>query len=317
MAGRDVNSLGKVFVAGHNGMVGSALVRALQAKNISPLIADRKSIDLTRQQVTEDWLLEHKPDTVFLAAAKVGGIHANANQPADFGYINQSIQTNVIHGAYKAGVKKLVFLGSACMYPRDCIQPMSTSSLFGGALEPTNISYAVAKLSGMQLCADYRRQYGVDFSTVIPTNSFGPNDNFDLKTSHVPAALMRRLHEAKDNGDKSLAVWGTGAPTRDFMHVDDMASAILHVATDYDGTQPINIGTNKEVSIRELSETLKDIIGFEGELVFDTSKPDGAPRKCLDCAPLRELGWAAKHTLKSGLEDAYHWFANDWQGDKA
>ena len=298
----------RIWVAGHTGMVGSALVRRLQDEDCTLLTIDRDGLDLTRQSDVEQWVSAHRPDLVFMAAAKVGGIIANRDFPAEFAYVNQVIQTNVINAAYKAGVEKLVFLGSACMYPRDASQPLSEDQLMTGLLEPTNEAYGMAKLAGMQLCQSYRRQYGSDFITVLPTNSYGPNDNYDPITSHVPAALMVKCHEAKNSEAPHVEVWGSGKPTRDFLHVDDMADAIVAASKLYSAEAPINIGSGTEVSIGDLAGAIADAVGFEGALSFDASKPDGAPRKILDNSKLKNLGWKPKHSLPSGMKHAYEYY---------
>lgn len=298
----------RVWVAGHAGMVGSALVRRLAFEDCTVLTAPRAALDLTRQTDVESWVRANKPDLVLLAAAKVGGIIANRDLPADFAYINQVIQTNVIHAAHRIGVEKLVFLGSACMYPRGGVQPLAEDQLMTGPLEPTNEAYAVAKIAGMQLCQSYRRQYGADFITVLPTNSYGPKDNYDPLTSHVPAALMVKCHEAKVSGASSVEVWGSGNPTRDFLHVDDMADGILAATKLYSGTAPVNIGSGTETSIRELADAIADAVGFEGMLKFDASKPDGAPRKILDISKMKSLGWTPHYSLPSGMKHAYEWY---------
>ena len=305
----DFNLKGKrIWVAGHTGMVGSALMRRLATEDCLLLSATHGALDLTRQADVEDWVHENKPDLVFLAAAKVGGIVANRDFPADFSYINQAIQSNVIQASFDSGVEKLVFLGSACMYPRTAPQPMSEDQMMTGPLEPTNEAYAVAKIAGMQLCRSIRLQHGRDFITVLPTNSYGPCDNYDPVTSHVPAALMFKCHQAKLAGAGFIDVWGSGKPTRDFLHVDDMADALILVARCYSDDAPINIGSGLETSIHALAEAISAAVGFKGELRFDAGKPDGAPRKILDNSKLNALGWEPKHTLQSGMKHAYDWF---------
>lgn len=298
----------RVWVTGHTGMVGSALARRLEEDDCTILTAARGELDLTRQSDVETWAQANKPDLVLMAAAKVGGIVANRDYPADFAYINQVIQTNVIEASYRAGAEKLVFLGSACMYPRDAAMPLSEDQLMTGLLEPTNEAYGMAKLAGMQLAQAYRAQHGADFVTVLPTNSFGPGDNFDPVTSHVPAALMLKCHEAKLAGADHIEVWGSGTPTRDFLHVDDMADGIIHVAQHYSDAAPINISSGVETSIRALAEAIQGAVGFEGTLKFDHTKPDGMPRKVLDPSKLTALGWQPRQTLASGMEHAYAWF---------
>lgn len=301
----------RVWVAGHAGMVGSALVRRLADEDCTVLTVSRAQLDLTRQADVESWAETNKPDLVFLAAAKVGGILANRDFPADFSYINQAIQTNVTHAAFKAGAEKLVFLGSACMYPRDASQPLREGQLMTGPLEPTNEAYGTAKLAGMQLCQSYRRQHGCDFITVLPTNSYGPFDNYDPLTSHVPAALMVKCHEAKISGAPYVEVWGTGKPTRDFLHVDDMVDGIIAAAAHYSSDKPINIGSGQEVSIAELASAIAGAVGYGGELKFDALKPDGAPRKLLDNSKLKNLGWKPKHSLPSGMKHAYEYYLEE------
>jgi len=298
----------RVWIAGHTGMVGSALVRRLTSEDCTLLTAGRAELDLTRQADVENWVEANKPDLVLLAAAKVGGIIANRDFPADFSYDNQVIQTNIMHAAFKAGAEKLVFLGSACMYPRDAKQPLVEDQLMTGPLEPTNEAYGTAKLAGMQLCQSFRRQHGADFITVLPTNSYGPNDNYDPVTSHVPAALMVKCHEAKESGAPHIEVWGSGKPARDFLHVDDMVDAIISVTRHYSDEAPINIGSGTETSISELAEAIAGAVGFGGDLKFDASKPDGALRKILDSKKLTALGWKPRYSLQSGMKHAYDWY---------
>ncbi|WP_371185684.1 GDP-L-fucose synthase family protein [Thalassotalea maritima] len=311
----------RVFVAGHRGMVGSAIVRNLQAKGGYEIITrTRSELDLTSQQAVAEFFATENIDQVYLAAAKVGGIHANNTYPAEFIYENLMIEANIIHQAFLAGVKKLCFLGSSCIYPKLAAQPMVEEELLKGYLEPTNEPYAIAKIAGIKLCESYNRQYGVDYRSVMPTNLYGENDNFHPENSHVIPAMMRRFHEAKLRGDKQVVVWGTGKPMREFLHVDDMAAASIHVleldkAQYEQHTSPmmshINVGTGIDCTIRELAETLADVIGFEGELVFDTTKPDGTPRKLMDVSRLRELGYEAKISLRDGLATTYDWFLSN------
>ena len=298
----------RIWIAGATGMVGASIVRNLSQKPCTLLIPTRSELDLTRQSETEAWARDAKPDIVFVAAAKVGGIAANSTYVADFGYINQVIQSNIIHSAFLAGAKKLVFLGSACMYPRSTSQPMHEDQILTGPLEPTNEPYAVAKIAGMNLCQGYRKQYGVDYITLVPTNSYGPHDNYDPETSHVPAALMVKFHEAKKTGKSTVDIWGTGTPTRDFLHVDDMAGAIVIAAEHYSSATPLNVGSGKEVSIAELASAISNAVGFGGDLVFDKTKPDGAPRKVLDTTKMLNLGWKPQYDLVSGMEHAYKWY---------
>lgn len=315
---------GKVFVAGHRGMVGSAIVRQLEARaNCHILTAPHGELDLTDQSAVATWMHRHRPDVVILAAAKVGGIMANNTYPAEFIYDNLMMECNVIHQAYATGVKRLLFLGSSCIYPKGAEQPMREDALLTGVLEPTNEPYAIAKIAGIKLCESYNRQYGVDYRSVMPTNLYGPNDNFHPDNSHVVPAMLRRFHEAKRRGDSEVVVWGTGTPMREFLHVDDMAAASLFVLelnqTSYQAnTEPmlshINVGTGTDVTIRELAETIAKVTGFEGRIVFDTSKPDGTPRKLMDVSRLTRLGWRASIELQHGLQDAYDWFL-DHQAD--
>lgn len=308
----------RIFVAGHKGMVGSALVKALEAQGVGKIITrSRHELDLLDQAAVNAFFATEKLDQVYLAAAKVGGIHANNTYPADFIYENLIIEANTIHAAHKNDVNELVFLGSSCIYPKSVAQPMQESALLTGTLESTNEPYAVAKIAGIKLCESYQRQFGRDYRSVMPTNLYGPRDNFHPENSHVIPALMRRIHEAKENGDSSVVVWGSGTPMREFLHVDDMAAATIHVMgldakTYQTHTDPmlshINVGTGIDCSIRELAETLVDVIGFQGELDFDSTKPDGTPRKLMDVSKLNRLGWRAKIDLKTGLADTYKWF---------
>lgn len=295
----------KVYVAGHNGMVGRALVRRLEREQCDIVTVPSKDVDLRRQVEVEDWMNATRPDVVFLAAAKVGGILANATYPAEFLYDNVMIETNVIHSAYLASVEKLVFLGSTCIYPKMASQPISEDSLLTGPLEPTNQWYAIAKIAGIKLCQSYREQYGCDFISVQPTNLYGPGDNYDLGSSHVLPALLRKAHEAKLEERQSFDVWGSGRPLREFLHVDDLADAVVHLARTYSGEKPVNVGSGEEVSIRQLAEMVCEVVGFDGDLVFDATKPDGTPRKLADVAFLKSLGWDAARPLKKGLEQTY------------
>lgn len=307
-----------IFIAGHNGMVGSALVRQLQHQpGIKLITASRNELDLTSQAAVQAFFQQQRIDQVYLAAAKVGGIHANNEYPAEFIYQNLMIEANIIHAAHTSGVQKLLFLGSSCIYPKLAEQPMKESALLTGTLEPTNEPYAIAKIAGIKLCESYNRQYGRDYRSVMPTNLYGENDNFHPQNSHVIPAMMRRFHEAKQAGDKQVVVWGSGKPMREFLHVNDMAAASVHVMNLDDAiyqanTQPmlshINVGTGVDCTIRELAETMQRVVGFNGELVFDTSKPDGAPRKLMDVSRLKALGWQASISLEQGLQQTYHWF---------
>ncbi|SFT81809.1 GDP-L-fucose synthase [Halomonas saccharevitans] len=310
-----------VFVAGHRGMVGSAIVRRLEAvgyRNI--LTAGRDELDLTNQAQVQAYFERNAIDQVYLAAAKVGGIQANNNYPAEFIYQNLMIEANLIHAAHQAGVNKLLFLGSSCIYPKHAEQPMREEALLTGTLEPTNEPYAIAKIAGIKLCESYNRQYGRDYRSVMPTNLYGPHDNFHPENSHVIPALLRRFHEAKRQGNSEVVVWGSGTPMREFLHVDDMAAASVHVMeldeeTYEANTSPvlshINVGTGVDCTIRELAETVKRVTEFEGALSFDSSKPDGTPRKLMDVSRLKALGWQASITLEDGLQNAYRWFLDN------
>lgn len=308
----------RIFIAGHNGMVGSALVRQLDKNpEVQLVVRNRSELNLLDQQAVQQFFKHERIDQVYLAAAKVGGIHANNEYPAEFIYENLMIEANIIHAAHKAGVQKLLFLGSSCIYPKMAEQPMTEAALLTGALEPTNEPYAIAKIAGIKLCESYNRQYGRDYRSVMPTNLYGENDNFHPQNSHVIPAMMRRFHEAKQAGDKQVVVWGSGKPMREFLHVNDMAAASVHVmnlANDIyqANTQPmlshINVGTGVDCTIRELAETMQRVVGFNGELVFDTTKPDGTPRKLMDVSRLKALGWQASISLEAGLTDTYAWY---------
>ncbi|GGP50299.1 GDP-L-fucose synthase [Shewanella saliphila] len=308
----------KIFVAGHNGMVGSAIVRQLESQgDVEITTRSRVQLDLTNQQAVSEFFADSGIDQVYLAAAKVGGIHANNTYPAEFIYQNLMIECNIIHGAYKAGVQKLLFLGSSCIYPKLAPQPMQETALLTGTLEETNEPYAIAKIAGIKLCESYNRQYGVDYRCVMPTNLYGPHDNFHPENSHVIPALLRRFHEAALRGDSEVIAWGSGKPMREFLHVDDMAAASIHVMeldkTIYDAnTEPmlshINVGTGVDCTIRELVETVAKVTGFNGNIVWDTTKPDGAPRKLMNVDRLAALGWQFSYSLEAGLKNAYHWF---------
>lgn len=308
----------RIFVAGHKGMVGSAIVRQLKKHtNVEILTATRGELNLLDQAAVHAWFKQQEPDQVYLAAAKVGGIHANNEYPAEFIYENLMIEANIINAAHQTGVQKLLFLGSSCIYPKHAEQPMREDALLTGTLEPTNEPYAIAKIAGIKLCESYNRQYGHDYRSVMPTNLYGSNDNFHPENSHVIPALIRRFHEAKEAGAEQVAAWGTGSPMREFLHVDDMAAASVHVmqlddATFQANTQPmlshINVGTGVDCTIKELTETVASVVGFRGEIVWDTSKPDGAPRKLMDVSRLKSLGWQASIKLEDGLRDTYQWF---------
>ena len=299
----------KIYIAGHRGLVGSALVRNLEAKGYTHILKrTSKELDLRNQQAVQTFFETERPDYVILAAAKVGGIHANNTYPADFIYDNLMIQNNVIKAAHDYGVKKLLFLGSTCIYPKMAPQPIKEEYLLTGALEETNEAYAVAKIAGLEMCKFFKRQYGDNFISCMPTNLYGPNDNFDLQSSHVLPALIRKFHEAKVNNQPTVEVWGTGTPLREFIYVDDMADACIFLMENYDGEQHVNIGTGEEVSIRQLAETIKEVIGFEGELVFNTNMPDGTPRKLTTVDKLHSLGWKHQVSLKEGIQLAYDWY---------
>lgn len=299
----------KIFVAGSRGMVGSAFVRRLKAEGFTNVIEpDRSQLDLISESDVFELFNKEKPAVVILAAAKVGGIKANNDYPVEFLLDNLRIQNNVIRSAYQAGVRKLVFLGSSCIYPKLAPQPIPENALLTGPLEPTNEAYAIAKIAGIKLCQAYAREYGANFVSVMPTNLYGPNDNFDLETSHVLAALLRKTHEAKTRNEKGLVVWGTGEPRREFLHVDDLAAACLLLLEKYDSPEIINIGCGEDVSIRELAGLICDVVGFNGELVWDKTKPDGTPRKLLDVTRIRALGWRPTIQLREGIAQTYDWF---------
>ena len=304
-----MNKDSKIYVAGHRGMVGSAILRKLQKEGYSNIITKTsKELDLRIQKDVDDFFKLEKPEYVFLAAAKVGGILANNTYRAEFIYDNLMIQSNVIHSAYKYGVKKLLFLGSSCIYPKYAPQPMKEEYLLSGYLEPTNEPYAIAKIAGIKMCEAYRHQYGCNFISAMPTNLYGPNDNYDLNNSHVLPALIRKFHEAKIYNKKEVTVWGTGNPLREFMHVDDLADACLFLMLNYNDSQFVNVGTGKDISIRELAELIKTIVGYEGNIIFDTTKPDGTPRKLLDLNYVHSLGWHHKIELEEGIKMTYQDF---------
>ena len=299
----------QIYVAGHRGLVGSAIVRALKAQGFSQLLLrTHRELDLTHQAAVAEFFQKERPQAVIMAAARVGGIQANNVRPAEFIRDNLLIQDNVIDAAYRSGVAKFVFLGSSCIYPKLAPQPIKEDSLLTGPLEPTNEWYAIAKIAGVKMCQAYRRQYGLNAISLMPTNLYGPGDNFDLQNSHVLPALIRRFHEAKLRGDGSLTVWGTGTPRREFLHVDDLADAVIYLLKTYDDEAIVNIGWGQDVTIRELAEIVASVAGFRGRLEFDSSKPDGTPRKLLDTSRLTALGWTPKIKLKAGIEDTYAWF---------
>lgn len=296
----------KIYIAGHRGMVGSAIVRNLQQQGFNNLVLRTSSeLDLRNQQVVQTFFEEERPEYVFLAAAKVGGIVANNTYRADFIYENLMIQNNVIHEAYKTGVQKLMFLGSSCIYPKMAPQPLKEEYLLTGLLEPTNEPYAIAKIAGIKMCDAYRSQYGCDFVSVMPTNLYGPNDNYDLQNSHVLPAMLRKFHEAKVNQVPAVNLWGTGSPMREFLHADDMAAACIFLMDNFSEEGPINIGVGHDISIKDLAGMVKSIVGYEGDIVWDSSKPDGTPRKLMDVSRLHSLGWKAAITLKEGIETVY------------
>jgi GDP-L-fucose synthase len=298
----------RVWVAGHRGMVGSALMRALRSRAVDLLTANRRDLDLRRQAAVEDWMQRERPQVILLAAATVGGIWANATRPAEFLYNNIAIQANIIHAAYTCGVEKMIVPGSTCIYPKMAEQPIREETLLTGPLEPTNEWYALAKIAGLKMAAAYRVQYGCDFISAMPTNLYGQNDNFDLTNSHVLPALIRRIHEAKIDGRSTVTLWGTGTPRRDFLHVDDLADALLFLVENYSDEMHINVGTGKDVSISELAQLIAGVIGYQGKFDFDCSKPDGTPVKITDITRLASMGWRPKIDLRSGIERTYEWF---------
>ena len=324
-----MNKTSRIYVAGHRGLVGSAIFRKFQSEGyFNVIVRSHKELDLMRQAEVEGFFWAEKPEYVFLAAAKVGGVLANNTYPAEFIYQNLLIESNVIHDAYKSGVKKLLFLGSSCIYPRDCPQPMKEEYLLSGKLEQTNEPYAIAKIAGIKMCQSYNRQYGTRFISVMPTNLYGPGDNFDLQTSHVLPALIRKFHEAKireanlpevggsERSERSsngsfVTLWGTGTPRREFLHVDDLADACVFLMNHYDDTDIINVGAGKDISVSELADLIKDIMAFKGSIHYDRSKPDGTPRKLLDTSRLKALGWQPKISLRQGIEMTYRWYVEE------
>ena len=301
----------RIFVTGHRGMVGSAIVRRLQAGGFtSVLTRTRSELDLLDQAAVHRWLAEAKPDYIYIAAAKVGGIQANNTQRAEFIYQNLMIEANLIHGAHAAGVQRLMFLGSSCIYPRDCPQPIKEEYLLTGPLEPTNEPYAIAKIAGIKLAESYNHQYGRQYVSAMPTNLYGPNDNYDLATSHVLPALLRKAHDARERGDSEYVVWGSGNPRREFLYVDDLAEACVHLMQSGYSGPLVNIGTGQDVTIRELAQTVMEVVGFKGQIVYDASKPDGTPRKLMDSSRLRALGWQPRIALRDGISETYRWFCS-------
>jgi GDP-L-fucose synthase len=298
-----------IFIAGHRGLVGSAIARRLTAEGFTRLLSrTRSELDLTNRQAVDQFFAREKPALVVVAAARVGGIKANNDQPVEFLLENLQIQNNLIRAAHENGARKLLFLGSSCIYPKHAPQPIPESALLGGPLEPTNEAYAIAKIAGIKLCQSYAREYGANFISGMPTNLYGPNDNFDLVTSHVLAALLRKAHEAKMSGAREIVVWGSGQPRREFLHVDDLASACLFLLQNYDDPEIINIGRGTDLTIRELAELICDVVGFDGEVAFDPSKPDGTPRKLLDISKIQSLGWKPTISLREGIAQTYEWF---------
>lgn len=303
----------KIYVAGHRGMVGSALVRLLEKEGYTNILtATSKDVNLVNQAETKAFFEKEKPDYVFVAAAKVGGIHANNVYRADFLYENLMIECNTIHSAFETGVKKLLFLGSTCIYPKMAPQPLKEEYLLSGYLEDTNEPYAIAKIAGIKLCESYRRQHGSDFISAMPTNLYGPNDNYDLNNSHVLPALIRKFHEAKINGAKEVVIWGSGTPMREFLHVDDLAAGCYFLMQNYSDTGLVNVGTGEDISIKDLALLIKDIVGFEGELVLDSTKPDGTPRKLTDCSKIHAMGWRHQIGLRDGITSVYEQFQKDY-----
>jgi GDP-L-fucose synthase len=298
----------RVFVAGHRGMVGSALVRRLAREDCEVLTAGREEVDLRRQAPTEDWLSARRPDAVIVAAATVGGILANSTRPAEFLYDNLAIAANVVEASRRAQVAKLLFLGSSCIYPKLAPQPLAEDSLLTGPLEPTNEWYAIAKIAGIKLCQAYRSQHGCDFISAMPTNLYGPGDNFDLASSHVVPALMRKIDQAKQSGSETVEIWGSGTPRREFLYVDDLADACVFLIQHYNGYEHVNIGVGRDLTIRELAETIAGVVGYRGGFVYDRSKPDGTPQKLLDVGRLTALGWQATTSLQDGLRQSYDWY---------
>ncbi|MEM8770352.1 MAG: GDP-L-fucose synthase [Pseudomonadota bacterium] len=314
MSNRSFNLQGKrIFIAGHRGMVGAAVLRRLEHEGCETLTANRQDLDLRDQSAVGVWMTEQRPDAVVLAAAKVGGILANDTYPADFLYENLAIETNVIESAFRSGVEKLLFLGSSCIYPKFADQPIVEDALLTGALEPTNEWYAIAKIAGLKLCEAYRKQHGVDYISAMPTNLYGPGDNFDLAASHVIPALLRKAHDAKAKDEKNLSIWGSGKPRREFLHVDDCADALVFLLKNYSGAQHVNVGSGTDIEIADLARAVMKIVGLEGDLEFDLSKPDGTPRKLMSGEKLQSLGWRPSIALEEGLADTYQWFIDNYE----
>jgi len=306
----------KIFVAGHRGLVGSAIVRTLQNEGFDNLILrTRAELDLTNQQAVEEFFAKEKPEYVFLSAAKVGGIMANKTHPAEFIYENLTIQTNIIHSSHKNNVKKLLFLGSSCIYPRNCPQPMKEEYLLSGELEPTNKAYSLAKIAGIAMCQSYNEQYGTNFISLMPSNVYGPHDNFDLESAHVVPSVINKFHNAKINNDQQVVMWGTGSAMREFLHVDDLADACLFLMQNYNDSSIINVGSGEDVTIKELTEIVSDVVGYEGKIIWDTTKPDGMPRKLVDVSKLHSLGWKHDTHLHEGIASTYEWFKENYKHD--
>jgi GDP-L-fucose synthase len=304
----------KIYVAGHRGLVGSSILRALDKAGYKNIVyRTHQELDLTNYEAIKEFFEKERPEYVFLAAAKVGGIWANKTHKAEFIYENLQIQNNVIKNAYDFGVKKLLFLGSSCIYPKMCPQPIKEEYLLSGYLEETNDAYAIAKISGLMMCRAFRQQYNVDYISAMPTNLYGYNDNFDLESSHVLPALMRKIHEAKENNIPEVTVWGTGAPLREFLFVDDLAEALVFLMNEYSGEEHVNVGTGTDVSIKELAQLICKVVGYSGKIVFDTSKPDGTPKKLLDVSKINSLGWKAKVSLEEGIRKTYEWYLKEYK----
>jgi len=311
-----MNKNSKIYIAGHRGLVGSTIKNQLEQRGFTNLVLKtRKELDLLNQKAVADFFKKEKPEYVFLAAAKVGGIHANDTYSADFIYENLQIQNNIIYNSHQTDVKKLLFLGSSCIYPKLCPQPMKEKHLLSGHLEPTNEAYAVAKIAGIKMCQSFNKQYNTNFISVMPTNLYGPGDNFDLENSHVLPALIRKFHEAKINNKSEVVAWGTGKPKREFLYVNDMADACIYLMQNYNDSEIVNIGTGKDVSIKELTELIKDIVGYNGKIGWDKTKPDGTPRKLLDVSKLNKLGWKAETSLEEGIKKTYKWFNENFDNN--